>query len=319
MFEELRKVIEENDSIVIFGHIYPDGDCYGSQIGLRELLRLNYPNKKVYAVGSGLPRFFKLIKRMDKIEEDVISKSLAILLDGNDLDRMEDQRIRKAKSFIKIDHHIENFHFKEGPYVVDPNANSTCEILVKMLKECEWKINPTIANALFLGILTDSGRFQFVDDYALAFSEAAWLCENGAKPQAINNILNLTNEELLKFKGYVFTNYKTTKQGVIYLTLKYNKLKKLRIAPNRAGTMINLLSNVIGYPIWAFFCEFPDGSCHAEFRSNGPAIQPVAAKYGGGCHLRAAGVTIPNMSDEYVERIINDLDEVAINYKKEHK
>ena len=319
MFEELRKIIEENDSIVIFGHIYPDGDCYGSQIGLRELLRLNYPNKKVYAVGSGLKHFFKLIGRMDTIDERVISKSLAILLDGNDLDRMEDQRIRKAKSFIKIDHHIENYLFKEGPFVVDTTANSTCEIIVKMTKESGWKINPTIANALFLGILTDSGRFQFVEDYAFTFGEAAWLCENGAKPQAINNILNMTNEELLKFRGYVYTNYKTTKNGVIYLTLKYSKLKKLRIAPNRAGTMINLLSNVIGYPIWAFFCEFADGTCHAEFRSNGPAIQPVAAKYGGGGHLRAAGATIPNMDDEIVEKIINDLDEVVINYKKEHK
>ena len=111
MFEELRQIIEANDSIVIFGHIFPDGDCYGSQIGLRELLRLNYPNKKVYAVGSGLRRFFGLMGEMDKVSDDVIKNSLAILVDGNDCSRMEDARVSTAKEFIKIDHHIENYRF----------------------------------------------------------------------------------------------------------------------------------------------------------------------------------------------------------------
>ena len=216
MFEQLRKIIEENDSIVIFGHIYPDGDCYGSQIGLRELLRLNYPKKQVYAVGSGLQRFFKLMGKMDLVSDETISNSLAILLDGNDVSRMEDQRVSKAKAFIKIDHHIENYRFTEGPFVIDTSANSTCEMIVKMAQESCWRINPTIANALFLGILTDSGRFQYIEDFPTAFHEAAWLCENGANPKAINDFLNITNEASLIFKGYVYTNYKKSKHGVIY-------------------------------------------------------------------------------------------------------
>ena len=116
MFEELRQIIEENDSIVIFGHINPDGDCYGSQIGLRDLLRLNYPNKKVFAVGSGWHRFFDFIGTMDEVEDDVIKQSLAILVDGNDCDRMEDQRVWNAKAHIKIDHHIENYKFRIWTY-----------------------------------------------------------------------------------------------------------------------------------------------------------------------------------------------------------
>ena len=114
MFEELLPIIEKNDSIVIFGHIFPDGDCYGSQIGLRNVLRLNYPNKKVYAVGSGIRRFFKFIDKMDEVKDDVIKNSLAILLDGNDCARMEDPRVTTAKEFIKIDHHVENYRFTEG-------------------------------------------------------------------------------------------------------------------------------------------------------------------------------------------------------------
>ena len=52
MFESIVSKIEQYDSIVIFGHLNPDGDCYGSQIALRNILRLKYPHKKIYAVGG---------------------------------------------------------------------------------------------------------------------------------------------------------------------------------------------------------------------------------------------------------------------------
>ena len=318
MFEELIPFIEKNDSIVIFGPVIPDGDCYGSQIGLREVVKLNYPNKKVYAVGSGIRRFFNYIGNMDEIDDEVIKNSLAILVDGNDCSRMEDQRVSTAKEFIKIDHHIENYRFTEGKFVIDTKANSTCELIVQMIQECKWKINPNICDALYLGIITDTGRFQFIEDFPKAFKEVAFLCENGAKPQEINRILNVTNEASMKFKGHVFSHYKKSDHGVIYLTFNKETLKELNVSASKAGGMVNLISNVEGYPIWAFFCENEDGTCHAEFRSNGPGVQPIASKYGGGGHLLAAGVTLDSMDDKTLNLIINDLDEAIISFKKEN-
>ncbi len=316
MFEELLPIIERNDTIVIFGHIFPDGDCYGSQIGLRETLKLNYPNKKVFAVGSGIHRFVDFIGPMDEVDDETIKNSLAILLDGNDFSRMEDQRVETAKEWIKIDHHVENYRFTQGKFVLDTNANSTCELIVQFIQEKGWKVNPTICNALYLGILTDSGRFQFVEDFPKAFYEAAFLCENGANPKQINSILNVTNEAAMAFKGYVYSHYMKTEKGVVYLTFTYDMLKKLHVSPSKAGGMVNLIGNVEGYPIWAFFCEYEDGTCHAEFRSNGPAVQPVAAKYGGGGHLQAAGVTVQDMDDKTVKMVLEDLDTAIDEYNK---
>lgn len=318
MFEELLPIIEKNDSIVIFGHIYPDGDCYGSQIALRELIKLNYPSKKVYAVGIGIRRFYNFLGRMDVIEDEVIKQSLAILVDGNDCSRMEDQRVVTAKEFIKIDHHIENYRFTEGKFVLDSNANSTCELIVQLVLEAKWKLNPTIANALYLGLLTDSGRFQFIEDYPKAFKEAAFLCENGANPKQINGILNVTNEAAMRFKGYVFNNYKKTESGVIYLTFPIDVLHELHVSPSKAGSMVNLLANVEGFPVWVFFYENEDRTCHAEFRCADPiVVQPTAAKYGGGGHLQAAGAGFDNMSDETVKMVINDLNQLVESYKKD--
>lgn len=319
MFEELRKIIEKNDSIVIFGHINPDGDCYGSQIGLRDLLRLNYPNKKVYAVGSGWKRFFDYLGNMDEVEDEVIKNSLAILVDGNDVSRMEDQRVVSAKEFIKIDHHMENGKFTEGKFVVSDEANSACQLIVEFALEAGWKVNPTICNALYLGILTDTGRFQFIEDFPKAFKEAAYLCENGADPAGVNAILNITNESALMFKGYVYSHYMKSDKGVIYLTFTKEKLRELHVSASKAGSMVNLLNNVLGFPIWAFFCENEDGTWHVEFRSNGPGVQPIASKYGGGGHFLAAGVTVDAMSDEFLKNVISDLDEAILAYQKEHK
>lgn len=316
MFEELKKIIEAHNSIVIFGHPNPDGDCYGSQLGLRDTIRLNYPNKEVYAVGSGLRRFRETIGPMDEVKDEFIKKSLAILVDGNDLGRMEDQRVRDAKAWIKIDHHVENGKFTEGPFVVDEDANSTCELVTMMVLECGWKINPKIADLLLLGITTDSGRFQYINRFPEAFKQAAWLCEQGANPKPINDILNIINENTLRFRGYVYSHYKKTKNGVIYLALDKKTIAKYGLTASRAGNMVNLLSYIDGYPVWVFLTETEEGMLHAEFRSNGPAVQPIATSLGGGGHKMAAGLTVPSYDKETIDNIIGLCDEAARRYKE---
>lgn len=316
MFEKLFKNIEEHDSIVIFGHISPDGDCFGSQIALRQSLSLAFPNKKIYAVGSGYKRFAKLIGDVDAIDDSIIENSLAILVDANDLPRAEDQRINSAKAWIKIDHHVDIGSFTQGDFVVNEEASSCCEIILDMLEELNLPIDSTVASALFLGILTDTGRFQFVKDFSKTFEQVRKLCDKGANPQEINRLLNITNESSLAFKGYVYSNYKKTKYGTIYLYIDYATITKYNLTPAKAGGMVNLISNLYGFPIWAFFCENEDGTCHAEFRSNGPEVQPIAASHGGGGHKLAAGVTFPTFEKEFLDKIVDELDNAIIEFYK---
>lgn len=317
MFEKLKAAIENHNSIVIFGHPNPDGDCLGSQIGLRNTIRLNYPDKKVYAVGSGLRRFRDYFGRLDEVDDEVIANSLAILVDGNDLQRMEDQRVWNAKAWIKIDHHVENYRFTQGDFVLDEEANSTCELIVLMIQECGWKINPQIADALYLGICTDSGRFQYITRFPEAFHEVAWLCEQGANPKALNDILNITYENALRFRGYIYSNYKKTEHGVIYMTLDNKTIAEYGLTASKAGNMVNLLSNIVGYPIWVFICETEEGFSHIEFRSNGPAVQPIANSIGGGGHMMAAGATLEKFDQRTIDHVIGLCDQAAEEYLKQ--
>ena len=310
MFEKIIDRIKEYDTIVIFGHKNPDGDCYGSQIALRETIKLAFPNKKVFATGTGLKRFFDLIGEIDEVEDQTIENALAIIVDGNDLPRMEDTRVYNAKAWVKLDHHVDTGTFTEGPFVVDENASSCCEIIFDMLEECKLPINKAVANALYLGIMTDTGRFQYVSNYVKCFTQAAKLIELGADPDGINKIYNMSYETSMIFKGYVFTHYKKTEKGVIYLELDQPTLKKFGLTASKAGNMVNLLANIKWLPIWAFFCENEDGTMHAEFRSADAPVQPVAAKYGGGGHMHAAGVTMPKYNQETINLFLNDFDEI---------
>ena len=316
MFEKLKSIIEEHPSIVIFGHPNPDGDCFGSQIALRDTLRLNYPNKEVYAVGSGLRRFRTYLCGMDTVEDETIKNSLAILLDGNDLSRMEDQRVRTAKAWIKIDHHVENGRFTEGEFIVDEHANSTCELILQMIQESGWKINPRIADCLYLGIMTDTGRFQYIEDFPKAFKEVTWLCEQGANPKPLSDILNITYENALKFRGYVYSHYQKTEHGVVYLVLDKKTIAKFGLDANRAGNMVNLLSYIDGYPIWVFITETAESYTRVEFRSNGPAVQPIAMSLGGGGHKMAAGLTIYEFNQQVIDKVIGLCDEAVIAYRQ---
>lgn len=312
MFTSILDEIKKFDTITIYGHVNPDGDCYGAQIALRDSLRLSFPHKRVYAVGSGCPLFYDLIGEMDCISLDLIHESLAILVDSNDFTRSEDHRIKEAKQWIKIDHHVDTGLFTQGKSFVNEKASSTCEIILDFITFHSLSINKRIANALFLGILTDTARFQYVDDFSKSFKQASFLCDKGASPDDINKLLNINDERFLSFKGFVFSNYIKTKSGVIYLKIDRIRLEELGISSAIAGSMVNLISNLRNYPIWAFFCENKDGTCHAELRSNGPAVQPVALKYGGGGHLLAAGVTLDSFSDEIIDKVVHDLNSLLI-------
>ena len=142
--EELfNKKIRDAKIITIWGHVMPDPDCYGCQIGLRDILRLNFPDKKVYAIGSGIPVLFDRLKGMDNdVSDEEIASSLGILVDVSCIRRVEDQRVCKVKDLLKFDHHMFN-EGEEFPYpsIVDPERVSAAEIIAEWAERNSLIIN----------------------------------------------------------------------------------------------------------------------------------------------------------------------------------
>lgn len=308
MFKKIKKLIEDNDNIIIISHIFPDGDAYGSQIGLKEAIKNTYPNKNVYVSGSGIKDFYNLIGEPDEVDDSLFEDALVFLLDSNDLDRFEDQRFRNAKKTILIDHHLKYGRVLDADIVLsNEEAVATTQIVFHLCNEIGLKINSVGANALFLGLLTDSGRFQFVNDFEETFIDAAELVKLGAKPKEIYKILNVVKEKDLIVRSIIFSRLKRYKEGMLVSYLKYKDIKKLNISSTQAANYVNLLANIENYPIWVVASEDINGNVKFEFRSNKYVIQPIAAKYGGGGHAFACGLTVNNCSKEQYKAIIEDL------------
>ena len=307
MFKQIIHKIEEASSIIIVGHIRPDGDCYGSQIGLKEVIKNNFPEKKVYAVGTGLPFFFNTLGGMDEIDEEIVKNSLTIIVDVSEHHRIDHDLVREfAQDIIVIDHHVLCEPCKYIN-VINENACSACELIVKLILEAGWELNPIAASALYLGILTDTARFNYLDEYAETHRLCAFLCDYGANPALINTVLSLSPESKLIVQGYVLTHYKKSSRGIIYIHLTQPEIQKLNSKNSVGSLVVNMIGNIVGYPIWAAFVDNEIGGCIMEFRSNRYPVCDVAVKHGGGGHRLAAGATIKNYTQEDIDIVLDEL------------
>ena len=310
MFEKIIAKIEQYDSIVIFGHLNPDGDCYGSQIALRNILRNQYPNKQVYCVGSGLKKFFAIIGEMDVVSDEIVANSLAILLDSNDLSRAEDHRINTALDFAKIDHHIDLHSFNEGPEVIDDKATSACELIYRFAKENSFAIDLISASALYLGIMTDTGRVQFADDFVRMFKIVSELCAIGVDPILLGKTNNLQPEISIDIKAFIYSHV-IKKDGLIYSICRKEDRQKLGVTSAQICANTSLLSYIANYPIWFIVSETDIGGMQVEMRSSMYNVQKVAASFGGGGHTFAAGFTIKEFKTETLNKLIDMLSQLV--------
>lgn len=309
MFESIIAKIEKYDSVVIFGHLNPDGDCYGSQIALRNILRNHYPNKQIYASGTGLKKFYEIIGTLDDVSIETIKNSLALVVDSNDLTRIEDQRVRNAKGFAKIDHHIDTFNFKEGPQVIDDKATSTCELIYRFAKENNFEIDLISASALYLGIMTDTGRFQFADNFVQMFDVVKDLCALGVDPILLNKTNNLIPEKNIEIKALIYSHVTLKDNGITYVFVNKKDREKIGATSAQICANTSLISYVIDHPIWFVASETDTGGLQVEMRSSTYNVQQVAFSYGGGGHTYAAGFTLrefkENSLDELIEKLAN--------------
>ena len=307
------KLIQEHDVITIYGHAMPDGDCYGSQLGLRELIRENFPGKKVYMIGSGMPAFFSRLGAMDEVDDATIASSLAILVDVSCLRRVEDPRVSLAKAFLKFDHHQLNEALEpfDGTAVVDSSRIAAAEVIAQMALENQWKITPTAAEALYLGICTDSGRFIYrgTTEYTMHVVDVLKKC--GAHARAIEKIAYYQPPEIIRLKAKIRRRAKQYKD-VVYCVLTPKAYQSLGVEGPVALRCVNALNKV--HPeahSYALFVFFDETEINVELRSNkGYPVHEVAKAFGGGGHRYASGCTIDDRKNR-VEDVLEAMNRLG--------
>ncbi len=308
MFQPLIDKIKAYDTIVIHRHIQPDLDALGSQLGLKRLITLNFPNKKVYAFGE--KGEFDWFGKMDSdIPEQDLKHALAVVLDVSGKERVSDQRFLQAKESVVVDHHQNDTDFADT-FISDPTQIATAQMLTNMCVEYQLKLDAEAATYLLGGIVTDSGRFMYPATTEKTFECAAFLMKNGADLQFIYKNLYQVDYAMKRLQGYFIHNFKTSKHNVAYMRNQKNLKDEFNVTTFTVSRgMVNQMAGIKGVPIWANFTETDSGAILCELRSKAIPIVDVAKKYGGGGHNLACGCTANDW--ETTENIISDLDALA--------
>ena len=183
----LNRILAQAEEIAIGGHVRPDGDCTGSCMGMYQYIRENYPEKTVHVYLEDIPESYRFIKAAEDIRHEIPggrAYDLFICLDCGDKERLgfSAPLFGQAKRTFCIDHHISNQSFADENYIV-PDASSTSELVYQLLDKA--KISKEVAEALYLGIIHDTGVFQYSCTAPSTMRAAADLMEKGVDTSAL--------------------------------------------------------------------------------------------------------------------------------------
>lgn len=310
--DKILEKIKEYDTIIIHGHIRPDGDCIGSQYGLMNLIKESFPNKNIYVTGD-TSKYVSFIGEVNKIDDKLFSNALSICVDTPSYDRLSDNRCIKSKYTIKIDHHTDSNKYTDYEYV-DSTAISTTQIIVEFYKKFkdELIMNKEAATALYVGLITDSGNFKYANVNYKTFEAASELVSHDINLVEINNNLNLEEEKALRLKGYCLNKFKVTENGFAYIILTKEEINKYDVGDEVAASLVTSISTIKTCPVWALIME-SDDIIRIRLRSRGPAINELAQQFHGGGHKLAAGGRL-NSWDE-IDKFITLADNLIKDYK----
>lgn len=308
MFTELLEKIKEFDTIIIHRHSNPDGDALGSQIGLKNIIKENFPAKTVYVVGDMTARFaFMEGSEMDTIDDAVYENALAIVLDTSASSLISDERYKSAKATARMDHHI----FCEkicDVEVTDTSYESCCGLITEFAIKTGLRLNSLAAKSLFTGMVTDSGRFRYDSTTSQTFRLASRLLEEEFDTGEVYAGLYADDFQHVRLRAQFILKIQFTSENVGYIYTDKEELASYGVSTFTISRgMVGTMGDLRGVDIWVNFTETEEGVL-AELRSSKYNINTVAVKYGGGGHLKASGATLKNREEAMA--MLEDLNEI---------
>lgn len=311
MISKAFDAIKKYDVIIIHRHSNPDGDAMGSQIGLKRVLQVNFPDKKIHAVGDDARRFsFMDGSKMDTVDDAAYKGALAIVLDTSAKSLISDERYALAKTVLRIDHHI----FIEDIADIDiddTSFESCCGLVAYLVREWGLEVDSYAAKALFTGMVTDSGRFYYDSVTPRTFELASFLLSKGFNPGEIYANLYADTYENVKKRAQFVLSIQFTKNNVAYSYSDKARVKALGMEAQAVSRgYVNTMGDLKGVDAWVNFTECEQGVL-CEIRSKNLNINQIAVAHGGGGHLKASGATLKDKQEAL--QVLDELDDLVEN------
>lgn len=299
-YGKLAKIIDNSNDFLIITHVFPDGDALGSITALHDLLLKLGKNSKMLCKGT-LPYQYKFLPGFNDIKKDISQisqgdkKFVYLCLDCADENRMDQDfdAIRKNIScIINMDHHGSNTCFGDID-IVDSRKSATAEILYGFISDkYRSLLDYDIAISIYVGILTDTGRFQYSNTTANVHKIISELLKFGILPSEVyGHIYESDPVGRFKLIQMVLGRIRYTRSlSLIYSYVLNSDFKKLKIPFYSQDGIIDLLRTAGGAKVVALIKQIDNNSYKVSLRSSDTKIDlsGIAAKFGGGGHRSAS-------------------------------
>lgn len=311
MKNKIIEAIKAYDTVIIHRHVRPDPDAYGSQGGLKELIKASFPEKNVFIVGEE-DAALDYLQKMDEVSSETYEGALVIICDTANLPRVSDQRYHLGDQLIKIDHHPDETPYGDLSWV-DTNASSTSEMIYELYlegKKAGLKLSDTGAKLIYAGIVGDTGRFLFPNTRAKTFAYAKELVEYNFNRVELYNNMYKTSERIARLSGYILQNFELSENGMCAIEISKELMEEYNVTSEETSQLVHVVSNISGLKAWIFFIEEAD-LIRVRIRSKGPVINRLASEFNGGGHPLASGASVTTWAE--ANELKKRLDELCRN------
>jgi phosphoesterase RecJ-like protein len=298
IIDRILEIIREHKTFCIVGHVRPDGDCIGSQLGLAFALQNDgkkvacwnedsIPQKLKFLDPDGL---FQKPKRGMKFDCVIATDCASFLRLGKVGDCIADREV-----FINIDHHESNPRYADVNWV-SPREPSCGELIFRLLKVARWPITKPIADCLFTAVSTDTGSFQYATTRPGTFHTGAELVTRGANLAKICDEVYqsypLSRARLLK---HVYSKFRLAADDrIVWFWLKKADFVQTGAESDDTEGLIDHIRAIEPVVVACVFEELEPELTRISLRSKSEKINvnEIAAQFGGGGHPSAAGARI---------------------------
>ena len=304
--------------MILSRHKRPDGDAVGSTMGLKRILELSFPGKRIFIDREDESDFTAFLGDQGPKPEDAdYADALVIVLDSSNPERISSSRVMKGKKLIKIDHHIDLTPYGDISWV-EEERSSVCEMVTEFWYTFrkELKIDKIAAGCLYTGMVTDSGRFKYPGTDAVTLRLAASLLEQQIDMDRIYMNLYIESIDVAQFEAYLISKIELTQSGVAHLFISRRLRHSRGLTLEEASNTVGIMDAIKGSLIWIAFIENDDGSVRARLRSRFIDVQKLAAEFEGGGHENASGATLKSQED--IKQMLDQADEIHARFKAEN-
>ncbi len=291
--QQLKSHIEASKTIVVSAHMNADGDAIGSTLAAASLIEKLGKKPEIFVYFKGDKFNFILDKsRLYTGDKAELKPDLFISLDCGDMDRLGEGKpvFQNAKTTFNIDHHISNVGYADYNLVV-PRASSTCELVYEIASRLV-EVDKYMAECIYTGLITDTCAFKHSQTSKRTMEIAGELMSKGIDFSFIQ-ARALHSHEMTAAKAFAQAIMKSKlSDGICYTTLTIKEIRSVGAIFEQLDGIAEYCLNTDGAKAAVFLYERGNSTVKCSFRSNGINVNKVAAKFGGGGHVCAAGCTI---------------------------